>query len=475
MSISVTQEIDTTDNISFYDQFQTVDEKNNGFLRNQFQEVGKFIKKDKGIQFSAIIMGILLGTTALATPMLGTAVGAGIALAASLFLLTKTSDTVVNNADALGKKAYISSMALGVGLGVLTAMPELFVSMEAMIAGNSALGVGTIVGSNIANLLLILGGTAAIKKINSKGMSWKFNASVMGLSTLLFGAQMIMGTLNPAIGALMLGGLGLYLWQSLKIAHKDALNEQKEAMEITQPSAASAMEEIQTAIAAMEEEQGKKSWKRLFSRKAKKQKESIEEKLPLPGNIGLCLAGVAGLIGSAGFVVSSATAFGTEMCLSPAIIGVLAVGIGTSLPEMMVNIKAVLKGKTDMAIGNIFGSNIFKILVLGGLLSLTGTPMPIDLNPKETMLGLVNAAALGASAILTWGAIEMSKGELNRKHGLIGLGLYGAYTAATLILGSGQMAEVATTAAAPTSATTITPPVAAVAPSTPISPPHLNP
>ena len=456
MDISVTQRIDTTESINPYDQFQTIDKKNNGFLRKQFHAAGEFIKKDKGIQFGAIIMGILLGTTALATPMLGTAVGASIALAAGLLLLTKTSDTVVNNSSVMGKKAGVTSMAIGVGLGILTAMPELLISLEAMIAGNPSLGIGCIVGSNIANLLLILGGTAVVKKINSKGMSWKFNAAVMGISTIIFGAQMTLGVINPVIGTLMLGGLGMYIWQSLKIAHKDALNEQKEAEEITQPSAA-----------AMYEEQRKKTWKKLFDKKSKKQQKSLEEKLPLTANIGIGLAGVAGLIGSAAFVVESATAFGTALSVSPAVIGVLAVAIGTTLPEMMVNIKAVLNGDMDMAIGNIFGSNIFKILMLGGLLSLTGTPMPADLNPRETMLGFVNTSALGVSALLTWGALKMSKGELNRKHGILALGLYGIYTAATLVSGGGQMAEVVT-AAEP--AATVTPPVVAAAPIPPLTP-----
>jgi len=473
LSTSATQSVDTTEDISLYDQFQTidkennrflcdqfrtVDKKNNGFLRDQFQTIGEFVKKDKGIQFGAIIMGILLGTTAIATPMLGTAVGASIALAAGILLLTKTSDTVVNNSASIGKKVGVSSMAIGVGLGILTAMPELFVSLEAMMGGNSSLGIGCIVGSNIANLLLILGGTAVVKKINSKGMSWKFNAAVMGISTIIFGAQMVFGTLNPVIGTLMLGGLGMYILQSLKIAQKDAANElkEKEAAKITQPSAS-----------AMEEEQEKKSWKKLFGKKSKKRQKSIEENLSLPCNIGLGLAGVAGLIGSAAFVVASATAFGTSLNVSPAVIGVLAVAIGTTLPEMMVNIKAVLKGDMDMAIGNIFGSNIFKMLMLGGMLSLTGTTIPDDLNPGETMLGLVNTSALGVSALLTWGALKMSKGELNRKHGIIALGLYGIYTAATLILGGGQMAEVAT-ATAP--ATIATPPVVANLPIPPLTP-----
>ncbi|MCK5518146.1 MAG: sodium:calcium antiporter [Alphaproteobacteria bacterium] len=370
----------------------------------------EFVKKDKVVQFSAIIASIILSTTALATPMLGTVIGAGLALAIGFLLLMKTCDTVVNNAVAIGKKVGISPMTLGVALGALTSMPELFVSMGAVMTGNSEIGVSNMVGSNIANLLLVLGGTATIKKISAKGMDWKFNAAVMSASTVLFGAQMVMGVMSPVLGVLMLGGLGLYMWKSFKISQKDAENKRKEVAEIANPSAV-----------AMEEEEEEKS---------------EEKKLPLCGNIGFGLAGIAGLIGSAGFVVASAIAFGVALNISPVVIGALAVALGTSLPEMMVNIKSALRGNTDMAIGNILGSNIFNILMIGGLLSLTGASMPVDLNPEENMLGLVNTAAFGISALLVIGIMKVNKGELKRKHGLISLGLYGLYTVATIMLGS---------------------------------------
>lgn len=403
------------------DQFQTVDEKTNGFLRNQFQVIikMKFVKKDKGVQFSAIIISILLSTTALATPMLDTAIGSSFALVVGFLLLMKTSDTIVNNADAIGKKIGISPMAIGVGLGALTSMPELFVSLGAVMTGNYAIGVSNIVGSNIANLLLVLGSTATIKKINAKegNMGWKFNAAVMGISTVIFGAQMVMGAMSPVLGGLMLGGLGLYIWKSFKFSQKDAENKRKEEAKTTNPS-----------VVAMKEEEEQE----------KKQQESIEEKLTLPGNISLGLAGIAGLIGSASFVVASAIALGMALNISPVVIGALAVALGTSLPEMMVNVKSALRGNTDMAVGNILGSNVFNILMIGGLLSLTGASMPADLNPGENMLGFVNTVVFGVSALLVIGAMKINKGKLNRKHGLIALGLYVLYTAAIIMFGSGQ-------------------------------------
>lgn len=409
--------------------------KPSGWLRHHFAPLGRFIKKDKGVQTGSIAMGILLGSTALATPLLGTALGAGAAMAAGMYLLMKTSDTVVNNVAVMGKKGGIAPMTLGIGLGLLTSLPELLVSAGAIMTGEPAIGIGNVVGSNIANLLLILGATAAIKKIEGKGNSWKFNAAVMGVSTLAFGTQIALGALSPVIGGLMLGGLGLYLWQSYKQGQKDVVPA--EAM-----SAATAP-------------------------KAAAPENNAESGLPIWANIALGLAGVAGLVGAASFLVASATAFGLAAGVSPALVGVLGVAIGTSLPELTVNIKAALKGETDMAVGNILGSNVFNLLMIGGIVSLTGVTVPADLNPTATLMGLVNTAAFGVSALATWGLMKLNKGGIDRKHGFIGVGLYAAYTAATVFLGTGG-ADPAITATAtatplpPAAETTIAAPAPAV-------------
>ena len=410
--------------------------KQSGWLRRHFGPLGRFVKEDKGIQPISIAMGILLGTTALATPILGTALGAGAAMAAGMYLLMKTSDTVVNNVAVLGKKVGIAPMTLGIGLGLLTSLPELLVSGGAIMKGEPAIGIGNVVGSNIANLMLILGATAAIKKIEGKGNSWKFNAAVMGVSTLAFGAQLVMGALNPIMGGLMLGGLGLYLWQSYKQGQKDV-----------DPAAAKPVVAAPNADAP---------------------EESKESKLPTWGNIALGLAGVAGLVGAASFLVASATAFGLAAGVSPALVGVLGVAIGTSLPELTVNVKAALKGETDMALGNILGSNVFNLLMIGGIVSLTGVAVPADLNPTSTLMGLVNTATFGISALATWGLMKLNKGGIDRKHGVIGLGLYAAYTAATVFLGTAAADPAATTAATPPAVeTTVTAPATA----TQIAPP----
>jgi cation:H+ antiporter len=402
-------------------------------FKSHFATAGRFVKEDKGIQPGAIAMGILLGTTALATPLLGSALGAAGAMAVGMYLLMKTSDTVVNNMAVLGKKMGIAPMTLGIGLGLLTSLPELLVSGGAIMQGNPAIGIGNIAGSNIANILLILGATAAIRKIEGKGNSWKFNAAVMGVSTAAFATQMALGALNPFVGAAMLGGLGLYMWQSYKRGQKDMPTAEEQ-----QAAADAKAQAAQNGETAAE--------------------EPSESKLPTWMNISLGLAGVAGLVGAASFLVASATAFGIAAGVSPALVGVLGVAIGTSLPELTVNIKAALKGETDMAIGNVLGSNVFNLLMIGGIVSLTGAEVPADLNPRETLMGFVNTAAFGVSALLAWGAMKLNNGGITRKQGVAGVALYAAYTTATVMLGTADPSAAAGAATTATTATPVPPP-----------------
>ncbi len=389
-------------------------------VRRRFNEIAAFLKPDKGFQPAAITAGILLGTTSLVTPLLGSMVGAGLGLGLGLYLLMKTGDMVVENASALGKKANISSMAMGVGLGILTSMPELVVSSAALMAGDASIAISNVTGSNIANLLLILGGTAALKKIENKGTSWKFNTAVMLGATGIMAAQMAVGFLNPIAGAAMLAGLGLYLWKSYKVAQKDAAAEKTAAPPVLTAEQASAAAAAQAAEA-----------------------QKPEMKAPKWLNIGWGLLATAGLIGAATFTVSSAIAFGAAAGISTAVVGILAVSVGTSLPELVVNLKSARKGDTDMAVGNVLGSNVFNILGVGGLLALSGAGFPADLNPRGTILGLFNSLAFGASALLAAATMKKTGGTISRKTGALWVGLYAAFTAANAILGRAPGPEAA--------------------------------
>lgn len=375
-----------------------------GRLRSVFSKVAGYLKKDP-IQPAAIITSILLGTTALATPVMGTALTAGLAMVAGFYLLTKTSDTVINSAQSIGKKMGMKPLLLGVILGAVTSMPELFVSINSVMNGEAGLGIGNIVGSNIANLLLILGATATIGKLKSTGKSWKFNTLAMAGATAGFGLTLATGSLSLPVGIGALALLGAYMYGFYKHQKKDEEADKKAGIV------------------------------------PEKEPDTTDDKMPKWFNTAMGVAGVAGLVTAAGFVVKSASATATLLGVPPAIVGALAVAIGTSLPELMVNVKAALRGKSEMAIGNVVGSNIFNILMVGGTLALAKTAVPIDFG-LESNLGMLNLGAFAASAALATAAFLKNKGGLKRWHGVAALGLYAAFTVASLSLG-GSGAEAA--------------------------------
>ena len=363
-----------------------------------FNKLATYFRQNKGEPI-AIGTAVLLGTTALATPLLSSTLGAMGLMAASFYLLIKSSDVVVEAARSLGMKAKIPKLLVGLGLGAITSMPELAVSVKAALSGAAELGVGNIVGSNIANILLILGLTAAITPITSKGLSWRFNTLAMAGVTALYTAGMAYGSMGLAAGLGMLGLGAAYMAGSYK-AEKD--------------------DEIAARVRG---------------------EVAPEEAVPTDGvhafpkwlNLSYGAAGVAGLIAAAGLLVNSATVSATALGVAPALVGTLAVAVGTSLPELAVNIKAALKGETEMAVGNILGSNIFNILVVGGAVSLAGVSVPPDFSPS-TSYGLLNMGAFAASGGLLAYALLKSKGALTRAQGIAGLGLYAAFTAASFFM-----------------------------------------
>lgn len=353
---------------------------------------------DRGVGMASIALGVTLGTTSgMGTAFLQHVAISGLAMALGMYLLMKTSDVLINHIAAIGRKLGIAAMTLGILLGMLTSLPELLVSVGAILQGNAGLGIGNVVGSNIANILLILGITATIRAIPGADASWRFNIAVIAVATALFAAQMTLGALQPALGVLLLGMLAWYCWKSCVAGAQTA------ALPLPENDTAS--------------------------------QDAPETGMPVWLNAAMATAGLAGLVGAAGFLVASATVFGIQAGVSPVVVGVLAVAIGTSLPELTVNIKAALKGQTDMAIGNILGSNVFNILMIGGILCFTAADVPDDLDPLASAAGILNAAAFIGSVLLLWLAMRSRGGGLARWHGIAALALYAAYTVVTVILG----------------------------------------
>lgn len=291
-----------------------------------------------------------------------------------LALLVLGGDLLVKGAVNLALRLGITPLVVGLTVVAFgTSAPELLVSLSAALGGSSGIALGNVVGSNIANVLVILGFTALVSVITTKGHdlreSW---AMMMGASVLLIGLAAT-GQIGLWGGILLLLALAAVLWRQLSTGRVDD-------------------DEIEGAE---------------------------------PGARGLRIAlwlgaGLVLLPLGAHLLVDGATRIAQEFGISDTVIGLTLVAIGTSLPELAASVAAALKGRADMALGNVVGSNIFNILAILGITSIV-TPLPI---PPE-MLRLDLWVMLGTSALL---APFLFKGiALTRPVGAALLAGYAAY------------------------------------------------
>lgn len=273
-------------------------------------------------------------------------------LIAALFVLVRGADLFVDGAKKIGIKLGMSSFAVGVlivGLG--TSLPELASSMAAVMEGATEIVVANVVGSNITNILLIVGVLAILGgpvMINKDLL--KTELPIFFISTVHFVASVYDGQIDRIEALLLFGTLLAYLWYLFS-----PQNEARDEMEV---------------------------------------KNGKEKKLGLKPIIFVLLGIVAVLIG-AHFTVDMAVNIATGLAVPLGLVSIAAIAIGTSLPELLVSIQAARSGETDLAIGNIFGSNAFNILLVVGI---PGLIAPLEVGEVVMELGL--AILIAASLIL---------------------------------------------------------------------------
>jgi cation:H+ antiporter len=291
-----------------------------------------------------------------------------------LALLVFGGDLLVKGAVNLALRLGITPLVVGLTVVAFgTSAPELLVSLSAALNGSSGIALGNVVGSNIANVVVILGITSIVSVIVTKGHdlreSW---AMMIGASILLIGLATT-GQINRVGGILLLLALAAVLWRQLSTGRVD-----DDELEGAEPGA-----------------KGRQ--------------------------IALWLVG--GLIAlplGANLLVSGATDIAQEFGISDTVIGLTLVAIGTSLPELAASVASAVRGRADMALGNVVGSNIFNILAILGITSIV-TPLSI---PPE-MLRLDLWVMLGTSLLM---APFLFRGiPLTRPVGAVFLALYGAY------------------------------------------------
>ena len=288
-------------------------------------------------------------------------------------LLIKGADILVNGSSAIAKKLRISEIVIGLTIvSIGTSMPELFVSTTSALQGASDISVGNVIGSNICNLLLILGLSSLIHPVKFHKQTKLIENPMSILLTLIF---VLMCNINQDIsrieGIILLIFFIAFLIYTIVIGKK---TKDEAILEI-----------------------------------------SLEEakKISVVKNLVLIILGIAGLKIGGDLVVENAKLVAIALNISEKIIGLTIVAIGTSLPELVTSLTAAIKGESDIAIGNIIGSNIFNLLFIIGV-SAVITPITYNISYNFDVIILFVAMIL----MCIFPFIK-PKDEMSRSNGLI--------------------------------------------------------
>ena len=283
-------------------------------------------------------------------------------------LLIKGADVFVDGASNVAYSYKIPTIIVGLTIVAFgTSAPEAAVSITASLKGSNAISLGNIVGSNIFNILGVLGISALIGNLKVDEVLEKRDFPIIIISSIiLLLVAYFIGTINRIIGIIFFIAIIIYVY----ILVRQAKNNVRSIKD-----------------------------------------ETIIAKLSIPKSIIYIIIGLFGVIIGSNFVVNSASYIASLFGLSEALIGLTIVAIGTSLPELVTSITALMKNDHGIVIGNVVGSCIFNILFILGISSAI-IPMPID--PKM----ITDIIVMTGVTILAY-LFARSNDEINRKEGII--------------------------------------------------------
>ncbi len=293
-------------------------------------------------------------------------------------LLLGGAEFLVRGAVQLAARLGISPLVVGLTVvAYCTTVPELFVSLEAAFRGAPGIAIGNIVGSNICNLLLILGSAACVYPIAIEPREVRFEgAAVMGV-TLLFLALALNGSLSLFDGVLLLICLAAF-----------------------------------TVL----------SYRRARSGHGAPEVEGTETDRALWMMLGALALGLGCVIGGSNLLVEGAIGLARAINVSETVIGITVVAVGTSLPELATAVVSAYRRHPEVAMGNVLGANIFNLLAIGGVVA---TIHPLDI--PGHLLDLAVWVMLAATvALVSW---LMFRGRFGRPAGLLFLVVYGVFVA----------------------------------------------
>jgi cation:H+ antiporter len=299
-----------------------------------------------------------------------------ILLFVGFIMLIKGADVFVDSSSSIAKKFGIPSIVIGLTIVAMgTSAPEFSVSVQSALAGMNDMSIANVVGSNIFNLLVVLGCSAVINKLKIDNYKDILIMFIIGLLMLLCSVD---GTLGVCDGLFLLTIFVFYILSLLFKAFKE------------------------------------------------KQKDTKEEKQkPISITICLCAIGLTGIIWGGNLVVNSASVIAQQLGMSENLVGLTVVAIGTSLPELVTSLVATKKGELDIAIGNVVGSNIFNMLLILGAASV--------INPMTVSFFALTDLVFVIAAMLTFIILTFKEKTLNKYQGIFLVLMYVVYIIYTII------------------------------------------
>ncbi len=319
-----------------------------------------------------------------------------VSVLAGFALLLVGGEILVQGGVALSRHLGVSPLLVGLTVVAFgTSAPELVICLIAALEGAPALAVGNVVGSNIANILLIIGISALIYPIAVSRRSLKRDGTVVVGATVLFSLLAMTGVLAFWHGLVMVIGLGLYLTYSYVTDKRDSAASEELARELDEMGPADA---------------------------------------PLWISLAKLAAGLGAVVWGSDLLVDGAVETARQFGVSEAVIGLTMIAVGTSLPELATGAVAAYRKQSDLALGNVLGSNIFNIIGVMGVVALvTPVEVPGQIIGFDLWVMLaVTFAFIGLAFLLR---------SIGRFQAAIYLVLYIAYVAAQFLGMSGLQAH----------------------------------
>ncbi|MHA6289540.1 calcium/sodium antiporter [Maricaulis sp. CAU 1757] len=307
-------------------------------------------------------------------------------LAGGLLLLIVGGDLLVRGGVQVAGRLGVSPLVIGLTLvGFGTSAPELVTSVQAALIGAPGIAFGNIVGSNIANVLLIVGGSALLCPILVTAPALRRDGLVMIAVSLVFAALAALLPMGRLIGAGFVVLLVAYVYLAFRQERRPAdsppgaLLDKSLALQAADPATVPATDDAKAPRG------------------------------PIVAPLLLTLLGLALIVAGGTLLVNGAVALARSFGISQTVIGLTIVAVGTSLPELVTSVMAALRRQGDMAFGNIVGSNIYNILGIGGVTALIA-PSPV---PAE-IVRFDNLVMIGAALLLVafaWTRLSIARWE----------------------------------------------------------------